>query len=77
MSHVKNEFGQRNEVWVDWYRSWSGTQVLQQFQEVTGKRLNVLRAMRPEDFAAPTQTPIGPGTMRDLLHIRIFDAWVH
>ena len=23
-SHVKNEFGQRNEVWVDWYRSWSG-----------------------------------------------------
>ena len=20
-SHVKNEFGQRNEVWVDWYRS--------------------------------------------------------
>ena len=33
--------------------------------------------MRPEDFAAQTQTPIGPGTMRDLLHIRICDAWVH
>ena len=77
MSHVKNEFGQRNEVWVDWYRSWSGTQVLQRFQEVTGERLKILRAMRPEDFEAPTQTPIGPGTMRDLLHIRIFDAWVH
>ena len=77
LSHVKNEFGQRNEVWVDWYRSWSGVQVLQRFQEVTGERLKVLRAMRPEDFAAPTQTPIGPGTMRDLLHIRIFDAWVH
>ena len=54
MSHVKNEFGQRNEVWVDWYRSWSGAQVLQRFQEVTGERLKVLRAMRPEDFAAPT-----------------------
>jgi len=77
MSHVKNESGQRNEVWVDWYRSMSGAQVLQRFQEVTGERLNVLRAMRPEDFEAPTQTPIGPGTMRDLLHIRIFDAWVH
>ena len=36
MSHVKNEFGQRNEVWVDWYRSSSGAQVLQRFQEVTG-----------------------------------------
>ncbi len=76
-SHVKNEFGQRNEVWVDWYRSWSGSQVLQRFQEVTGARLKVLHAMRPEDFAAPTQTPIGPGSMRDLLSIRIFDAWVH
>jgi uncharacterized protein (TIGR03083 family) len=75
--HVKNEFGQRNEVWVDWHRSWSGTQVLQRFQEVTGQRVQVLRAMRPEDFAAQTQTPIGPGTVRDLLHIRIFDAWVH
>jgi uncharacterized protein (TIGR03083 family) len=77
MSHVKNEFGQRNEVWVDWYRSWPGAQVLQRFQEVTDERLKVLRAMRPEDFEAQTQTPIGPGTMRDLLHIRIFDAWVH
>lgn len=77
MSHVKNEFGQRNEVWVDWYRAWSGAQVLQRFQEVTAERLKALHAMRPEDFEAQTQTPIGPGTMRDLLHIRIFDAWVH
>lgn len=77
MSYVKNEFGQRNEVWVDWYRASSGAQVLQRFQEVTGERLKGLRAMRPEDFEAQTQTPIGPGTMRDLLHIRIFDAWVH
>jgi uncharacterized protein (TIGR03083 family) len=76
-SHVKNDFGQRNEVWVDWYRAWSGAQVLQRFQEVTGERLKVLRAMRPEDFEAPTQTPIGLSTMRDLLHIRIFDAWAH
>jgi uncharacterized protein (TIGR03083 family) len=75
--HVKNEFGQRNEVWVDWHRSWSGVQVLQRFQAVTGERLQVLRAMRSEDFEAQTQTPIGPGTVRDLLHIRIFDAWVH
>jgi len=76
-SHVKNESGQRNEVWVDWHRSWSGAQVLQRFQDVTGERLQVLQAMRPEDFEAQTQTPIGPGTVRDLLHIRIFDAWVH
>jgi len=76
-SHVKNEMGARNEIWVDWFRAQPGAAVLQQFQAVTTERLQGLRAMRPEDFAAPTQTPIGPGTMRDLLAIRIFDAWIH
>jgi uncharacterized protein (TIGR03083 family) len=77
VSFVKNAIGQANEVWVDWLRSWSGAQVLQRFREVTGERLGILRAMEPEEFSAPTQTPIGPGAMRDLLAIRIFDAWVH
>ena len=77
MSHVKNESGQRNEVWVDWYRSMSGAQVLQRFQEVTGEASQSVTHHAPEDFEAQTQTPIGPGTMRDLLSIRIFDAWVH
>jgi uncharacterized protein (TIGR03083 family) len=77
MRHVRNETGERNEVWVDWHRSWSGERLLARFRELTGARLRRLRAMRAEDFAAPTQTPIGPGTMRDLLNIRIFDAWVH
>ena len=77
LSHTKNEAGARNEVLVDWRRSWSGPRVLEEFREVTGLRLEVLRAMGPEDFEAETQTPIGPGTVRDLLAIRIFDAWVH
>ena len=33
--------------------------------------------MGPDDFNTATQTPIGPGTLRDLLNIRVFDAWVH
>ena len=33
--------------------------------------------MSTDDFAAKTQTPAGPGTMRDYIEIRIFDAWVH
>ncbi len=77
MGHVKNEIGRRNEVQVDWRRSRSGAEVLAEFREVTGERLRQLRAMGPEDFAAPTQTPVGPGTVRDFLQIRIFDCWVH
>ena len=75
--HVKNESGARNEIVVDWRRVWPGSQVLEEFREVTGERLQILRAMNDDDFAAETQTPIGPGTMRSLIEIRIFDAWVH
>ena len=33
--------------------------------------------MTEEEFAAETQTPIGPGTVTEFVRIRIFDAWVH
>jgi uncharacterized protein (TIGR03083 family) len=77
MQHVKNDIGKANEVWVDSRRSWPGTKVLAEFQEVTGERLRVLRAMSDADFSQPTQTPVGPGTVRDFMQIRIFDGWVH
>jgi uncharacterized protein (TIGR03083 family) len=77
MRHVKNDIGWMNETWVDSRRAWLGAKVLAEFREVTGERLKALRAMREADFSTPTQTPIGPGTVRDFLHIRIFDCWVH
>ena len=77
MQHVKNDIGKFNEVWVDVRRSWPGAKVLAEFQDVTAERLRVLRAMSTADFSQPTQTPVGPGTVRDFMHIRIFDGWVH
>ncbi len=77
LGHVRNETGENNEILVDWRRSRSGSQVLGEFKEVTRERLRILRGMSAEDFGAETQTPLGPGTVRDLLAIRIFDAWVH
>ena len=75
--NIRNDVGARNEVVVDWRRSWPGSRVLEEFRQVTGERLRSLRAMSVEDFAQETQTPIGPGTISDYLRIRIFDAWVH
>ena len=77
LSHVRNEQGKRNEVAIDWRRNWAGARVLEEFRQVTGERLRVLRAMTAEDFSAECQTPIGPGTVRDLLGIRLFDCCVH
>ena len=76
-SFVHNEIGRTNEILVDWRRPSPGSAVLKEFREVTGRRLVFLKAMAPGDFDQATETPIGPGAMRDFLAIRIFDAWVH
>ena len=36
--HVKNDVGAGNEIWVDWYRSRSGAEVLTDFRAITTER---------------------------------------
>jgi uncharacterized protein (TIGR03083 family) len=77
LPHIKNDFGRSNEVFVDSRRTLTGQQALDEFVEVTGARLAQLRSFGPDDFGADSFTPVGPGTVRDLLPFRIFDSWVH
>jgi uncharacterized protein (TIGR03083 family) len=77
LSHVKNDIGRSNEVWVDSMRARSGEEVLDAFRDVTAARIAALRAMTDDDFAAESWTPAGPGTVRDLIPFRIFDSWAH
>ena len=77
LDHVKNEFGHANEIFVDSRRAWSGAEVLAEFDAVTRERLATLRGSGPDDFGAESWTPAGPGTVRELLPFRVFDAWVH
>ena len=44
---------------------------------MTGRRLDILRSMTDDDFAAETDTPIGRAPVSEQIAIRIFDAWVH
>lgn len=77
MSHVRNPAGAANEVAVDYRRPCGGSEVLAEFREVTGERLKLLEAMSDEDLAGESWTPTGPATVRDLVAIRVYDAWVH
>jgi uncharacterized protein (TIGR03083 family) len=77
LEHIKNDFGRSNEVFVDSRRSYTGAQALDEFREVTGARLAQLGSFGADDFGADSFTPVGPGTVRDLLPFRIFDSWVH
>ncbi len=76
-SYVQNDVGQSNEVVVDYRRSWTGQEVLDEFRQLTNERLSFLKGLTEEGFNAETETPLGPGTITDHLRIRIMDAWVH
>jgi uncharacterized protein (TIGR03083 family) len=77
LPHVKNDVGRLNEVFVDSRRGVSGAEALAEFRDATTRRLAQLRSYGPDDFAADSWTPTGPGSVRDLLPFRIFDSWVH
>lgn len=74
---LRNPLAERNEVQVDYRRPRSGAEVLDEFREVTAARLAALRAMDATEWDREVQTPVGPGTVREFMQIRIFDAWVH
>ena len=77
VSHTRSDQGKHNEMIVDYRRSWSGQQVLDEFRQNTAQRIDFLRSRSDEDFAAQMHTPIGPAPMAEFISIRIMDAWVH
>ena len=54
--HVKNDVGESNEVVVDFRRSWTGHEVLEEFRVLTELRMEFLKGLTDEGFAAETQT---------------------
>jgi len=77
LPHVKNEMGQANEIGVDARRPLPGAQVLAEFRQVTGERLAQLRSLTGPQLAEPVVTPAGPGTMAEMLTLRVMDSWMH
>ncbi|HYZ93090.1 MAG TPA: maleylpyruvate isomerase family mycothiol-dependent enzyme [Actinomycetota bacterium] len=74
---VRNPIGAGNEVQVDFRRYWPPDKVLEEFREVSGERIKATQAMSADDLQAESWTPVGQGTVADLLAIRIMDIWVH
>ena len=77
VAHTKNALGQANEIGVDHRRRWTGQEVLDELREVTAERLVRLRALTAEDLAEEVATPAGPGTLADMLTLRVMDTWSH
>ncbi len=77
LPHVRNALGRANEIGVDARRAQSGAAVLREFREVTAERLAQLRQLTGQDLAGPAVTPAGPGTVADMLTLRVMDSWTH
>src|SRR2546430_16926939 len=45
--YVRNDIGKANEQWVEAYREWDGTKLLDEFRAVCARRLDQLRALGP------------------------------
>src|SRR3954447_4668155 len=57
LSHTKNALGEANEVGVDFRRSLSGAQVLEEFREVTAARLAQIQGLTAGDLKREITTP--------------------
>jgi uncharacterized protein (TIGR03083 family) len=51
--------------------------VLAELREVTAARLAQLRSLTDADFDREVPTPAGPGTVSDMLRLRVMDTWTH
>lgn len=77
LPHVRNELGRCNEIGVDLRRRMAGTEVLGEFRAVTAERLAQLDLLTGQDLAGQIMTPAGPGTVADMLTLRVMDSWTH
>ena len=75
--HTKNALGEGNEVGVELRRGRTGAEVLAELREVTAARLAQLTALTADDLAREIVTPAGPGTVADMLRLRVMDTWSH
>jgi uncharacterized protein (TIGR03083 family) len=77
LPHVKNDLGRSNEIWIESFRSLSGAELLERFRETAAIRLAALRSFTADDWSAPSWTPVGEGTVRDLIPFRVLDSFIH
>lgn len=75
--HTKNTLGESNEVGVEYRRGRRGHEVLDELRDVTSARAAQLHDLTVEDLGHEIVTPAGPGTVADMLKLRLMDTWSH
>jgi uncharacterized protein (TIGR03083 family) len=76
-AHVRNPFGEINEAWVESRRRAPGPEVLAEFVQTTGRRMDALSAMSVAEFDRVGWSPVGDVPYREFMFTRIVDTWTH
>ena len=76
-SHVKTPFAEGNEKWIAVRRAGPGRAVLDEFIEVTNRRLSTLAALTEAAWAQLGPSPVGQVPYAEFMRVRVFDCWVH
>jgi uncharacterized protein (TIGR03083 family) len=77
LTHMKDDFGRRNEIGVEARRPLPGPQILEEFRTATTARLKQLADFDEQRWSAPTKSPVGELETRNFLGIRILDVFYH
>lgn len=77
LSHVRNDIGAFNEIWLQRLRPRPGAELLRLYREVTARRRAALAALDDEAWLAPTQSPVGEVPYARFMRVRLFDCWMH
>lgn len=74
---VRNDIGAANERAVRAWRSRPAEELVETWTRTVDERLAQLTAATDEELAADSWTPLGPGTVMDLMQVRVLDHWIH
>lgn len=77
LDYIRNPLGASNELQVDQRRPLPPEDVLEEWRELTQERLRKMRAWTAEEWDESAWAPAGEPRRRDVMPLRIFDAWVH
>ena len=76
-AYVANPFGAVNEAWVASRRGVPGPLVLDEFEQITRHRIEVLEHTDEEGFAVVGWSPVGEVPLREFMRTRLIDSWAH
>ena len=75
--YVANAVGARNEAWVASRRPLPVRAVLDEFRDVTTRRLADMRSWPQARFDEIGPSPVGNVEYREYMRVRVMDCWVH